>query len=288
MPLASLGVVAAQLDIRCAGMASYARRRADDGPLDRHGGRPLLAAVLCTKDSWRAGIPKQDKTGPVTGGVYAFSRNPTFPGRTPMDLSAAPPCASLLAAAFHAFAAAPPHLQLLRRKSMKKHPPERIKPSGTVLAYPKPTLTMANPMPCDTRDNAPCGVQSRVQGGGASAPAPMRQTLQCLTVLGAAVKIRRLSRSNRRSARQKAVPGARFLQDEGLHPARQGCGNDAAAQTLRKVSRPAKPGDSNEKEGTVPSCPPARLPAAFGGGLKTAVSRSNRRHARLPHHFLRP
>lgn len=122
MPLASLGVVAAQLDIRCAGMASYARRRADDGPLDRHGGRPLLAAVLCTKDSWRAGIPKQDKTGPVAGGVYAFSRNPTFPGRAPMDLSAAPPCASLLAAAFHAFAAATPHLQLLREEKHEKTP----------------------------------------------------------------------------------------------------------------------------------------------------------------------
>lgn len=123
MSVATLGVVAAQLDIRCAGwrhmpadarMTGFLTGLAGDGV--------FLAAVLCTKDSWRAGIPKQDKTGPVTGGVYAFSRNPTFPGRAPMDLSAAPPCASLLAAAFHAFAAATPHLQLLREEKHEKTP----------------------------------------------------------------------------------------------------------------------------------------------------------------------
>ena len=40
----------------------------------------FLAAVLCMKDSWRAGIPKKDKTAIVTTGIYAFSRNPAFLG----------------------------------------------------------------------------------------------------------------------------------------------------------------------------------------------------------------
>lgn len=40
----------------------------------------FLAAVLCMKDSWRAGIPEKDKTAIVTTGIYAFSRNPAFLG----------------------------------------------------------------------------------------------------------------------------------------------------------------------------------------------------------------
>ena len=38
----------------------------------------FLASVLCMRDSWRAGIPEKDRTELVTGGVYAFSRNPAF------------------------------------------------------------------------------------------------------------------------------------------------------------------------------------------------------------------
>ena len=40
----------------------------------------FLASVLCMRDSWRAGIPEKDRTELVTGGVYAFSRNPAFVG----------------------------------------------------------------------------------------------------------------------------------------------------------------------------------------------------------------
>ncbi len=40
----------------------------------------FLAAVVCMKDSWRAGIPKADKTEIVTGGIYSVSRNPAFVG----------------------------------------------------------------------------------------------------------------------------------------------------------------------------------------------------------------
>ena len=40
----------------------------------------FLIAVLCMKDSWRAGIPEKDKTELVTGEIYAFCRNPAFLG----------------------------------------------------------------------------------------------------------------------------------------------------------------------------------------------------------------
>lgn len=38
----------------------------------------FLCAVLTMKDSWRAGIPENDRTKMVTGGIYSVSRNPAF------------------------------------------------------------------------------------------------------------------------------------------------------------------------------------------------------------------
>lgn len=40
----------------------------------------FLISVTYMKDSWRAGIPKKDKTKLVTDGIYKFSRNPAFVG----------------------------------------------------------------------------------------------------------------------------------------------------------------------------------------------------------------
>lgn len=37
-------------------------------------------AVYTMKDSWRAGIPDNDKTTMVTNGIYSISRNPAFVG----------------------------------------------------------------------------------------------------------------------------------------------------------------------------------------------------------------
>lgn len=37
-------------------------------------------AVVTMKDSWRAGIPEQDKTAFVDRGIYGISRNPAFVG----------------------------------------------------------------------------------------------------------------------------------------------------------------------------------------------------------------
>lgn len=40
----------------------------------------FLTAVLTMKDSWRAGIPKTDRTEFVSHGIYQYSRNPAFLG----------------------------------------------------------------------------------------------------------------------------------------------------------------------------------------------------------------
>lgn len=38
----------------------------------------FILSVLIMQDSWKAGVPKTDKTELVTGGIYGFSRNPAF------------------------------------------------------------------------------------------------------------------------------------------------------------------------------------------------------------------
>ena len=40
----------------------------------------FAVAVWTMRDSWRAGIPEQDKTEMVTDGIYQYSRNPAFLG----------------------------------------------------------------------------------------------------------------------------------------------------------------------------------------------------------------
>ena len=40
----------------------------------------FLFAIICMKDSWRAGIPEKDQTKLVTNGIYKVSRNPAFLG----------------------------------------------------------------------------------------------------------------------------------------------------------------------------------------------------------------
>ena len=40
----------------------------------------FAAAIVCMKDSWRAGVSAREKTELVTGGIYRISRNPAFLG----------------------------------------------------------------------------------------------------------------------------------------------------------------------------------------------------------------
>lgn len=38
----------------------------------------LAVAVICMSDSWRAGIPENEDTKLITGGIFLLSRNPAF------------------------------------------------------------------------------------------------------------------------------------------------------------------------------------------------------------------
>jgi len=40
----------------------------------------FVVSVITMRDSWRAGVPKDEKTELVTSGIYAYSRNPAFLG----------------------------------------------------------------------------------------------------------------------------------------------------------------------------------------------------------------
>ena len=81
MSLATLGAPLAQLLSIAFGWSHLpANARFTGFCIGMLGDAVFLLSVLCMKDSWRAGIPKQDKTAIVTTGIYAFSRNPAFLG----------------------------------------------------------------------------------------------------------------------------------------------------------------------------------------------------------------
>lgn len=76
----------------------------------------FLSAVLCMKDSWRAGIPGKDKTKIVTEGVYKFSRNPAFLGFDLMYIGVFLMYANVLTGFFTVFAVLMLHLQILQEE----------------------------------------------------------------------------------------------------------------------------------------------------------------------------
>ena len=76
----------------------------------------FLISVLCMKDSWRAGIPANDKTELVTGGVYAYSRNPAFLGFDLQYIGVLLMFCNLLTASFTVFAVTMLHLQILQEE----------------------------------------------------------------------------------------------------------------------------------------------------------------------------
>ena len=76
----------------------------------------FLAAVVCMKDSWRAGIPDQDKTEIVTNGIYRISRNPAFLGFDLMYAGIFLMYGNLLTGAFTLFAVIMLHLQILQEE----------------------------------------------------------------------------------------------------------------------------------------------------------------------------
>lgn len=76
----------------------------------------FLIAVICMKDSWRAGIPVKDKTELVTDGIYAYSRNPAFLGFDLQYIGVLLMYCNLLTGMFTVFAAVMLHLQILREE----------------------------------------------------------------------------------------------------------------------------------------------------------------------------
>lgn len=77
----------------------------------------FILAMATMRDSWRAGIPAEDKTALVTTGIYRFSRNPAFLGFDLVYLG-------LLLAFFHPvhlifalFAVGMLHLQILQEEA---------------------------------------------------------------------------------------------------------------------------------------------------------------------------
>ena len=76
----------------------------------------FLISVLCMKDSWRTGIPDQDKTELVTDGIYAFSRNPAFLGFDLQYIGVMLMFCNLLTGMFTVFAIVMLHRQILQEE----------------------------------------------------------------------------------------------------------------------------------------------------------------------------
>ena len=76
----------------------------------------FLLSVLCMKDSWRAGIPEEDRTELVTEGIYSFSRNPAFLGFDLQYIGVLLMFCNLLTGMFSVFAITMLHLQILQEE----------------------------------------------------------------------------------------------------------------------------------------------------------------------------
>lgn len=76
----------------------------------------FLLAVVGMKDSWRAGIPKDDKTELVTSGIYKFSRNPAFLGFDFNYIGICIAYSNPVSIAFTVFAVVMLHMQILQEE----------------------------------------------------------------------------------------------------------------------------------------------------------------------------
>ena len=76
----------------------------------------FLAAVLCMRDSWRAGIPEKDKTELVTRGIFKISRNPAFLGFDFVYIGVAALFFNPVNAVLSLFAIVSLHLQILQEE----------------------------------------------------------------------------------------------------------------------------------------------------------------------------
>lgn len=79
------------------------------------------AAVLTMRDSWRAGIPAEDETALVTGGIYRLSRNPAFLGFDLVYIGTLIAYFNWVHLAFCALAVVMMHLQILEEEKFLLH-----------------------------------------------------------------------------------------------------------------------------------------------------------------------
>ena len=117
MGIATVGIIPAQL-LSIAFGWSYlpANARFTGFCIGMVGDLIFLISVLRMKDSWRAGIPEEDRTELVTDGIYAFSRNPAFLGFDLQYIGVLLMFCNLLTAAFTVFAVSMLHLQILQEE----------------------------------------------------------------------------------------------------------------------------------------------------------------------------
>lgn len=117
MSIATVGIVAAQLMSILFGWNHMPTSARFTGfCLGLLGNLIFLLAVLQMKDSWRAGIPNQDKTKLVTTGIYRFSRNPAFLGFDFMYLGVMLMYFNGLTVLFTIYAVVMLHLQILQEE----------------------------------------------------------------------------------------------------------------------------------------------------------------------------
>ena len=117
MGIATVGIIPAQLLSIAFGWSHLpANARFTGFCIGMLGDLIFLISVLCMKDSWRAGIPEEDRTELVTDGIYAFSRNPAFLGFDLQYIGVLLMFCNLLTAAFTVFAVSMLHLQILQEE----------------------------------------------------------------------------------------------------------------------------------------------------------------------------
>lgn len=76
----------------------------------------FLISVITMKDSWRAGIPRTDRTELITTGIYRYSRNPAFLGFDLQYMGLLLMHGNFLTAGFSIFAMSMLHMQILQEE----------------------------------------------------------------------------------------------------------------------------------------------------------------------------
>ena len=117
MGIATVGIIPAQLMSILLGWSHLGANARFTGFLvGLLGDLIFLTAVLSMKDSWRAGIPESGKTELVTGGIYAYSRNPAFLGFYLQYIGVTLMFCNLLTAGITIFAISMLHRQILQEE----------------------------------------------------------------------------------------------------------------------------------------------------------------------------